>query len=104
MCITNIRQRNLQPTRVTEQRSLKHSWKGIQGLKQANMAALKLISLYPQCTDSKECLCLVGPLHTLGRVTVIHQIGEARFCGGIFCIPIQGRSQSLLCKHLQLTL
>lgn len=28
-----------QPTRVTEQRSLKHRLEGIQGLKQANMAA-----------------------------------------------------------------
>lgn len=64
MCITNIRQRDRSTNKGYRATFTKAQLeRGIKGLKQANMAALKQISLYPQCTDSKECFYLVGP-HT----------------------------------------
>lgn len=90
-----------QPTRVTEQRSLKHRLEGIWGsggLKQANMAACNRFPYTHNAPDSEECFYLVGP-HTEQSGTRVHHGRVANVFRlvdqFVFRLSSWGRSHSL---------
>lgn len=70
------------------------------------MAASKQISLYPQCTDSKECLYLVGP-HTGKRYSRAPDLKEQGIVVSLWYFHPGGgatKAFSIPCKRLQLAL
>lgn len=85
MCITNIRQRNLSTNKGYRATFTKAQVGRGSGTEAGQYGSLEQISLYPQCTASKERFYLVGP-HT-GPVVPGHPTGEQRMVlGCLVCL------------------
>lgn len=96
MCITNIRQRNLSTNKGYRATFTKAQVGKDLGIEAGQYGSFYKISLYPQCTDSKECLYLVGP-HAGRRYSAAPYRSSKRLLNSL---PILGavKAGSVLCK------